>query len=226
VASALVSGASSGIGRAIAEGLAADGLDVTGLSRTPASVALPGVTAVACDVTREADCVAAVAAHVERCGGVDVLVNSAGVLALGASDALDAADLDRQLAVNVRGVAILTREALPHLAARGGLVVNLASVLGLEGAGGWAAYAASKHAVVGYTRSLNDELAGRVRATALCPSYVETPMNTALRPHDRERLIRPGDMLEAVRFLRRLSPQCLVPELEVRLVEPPAQPST
>lgn len=218
--SALVSGASSGIGRAIAEGLAADGFDVTGLSRQPATIDVSGVTPVECDVTREADCVAAVAAHVARAGGLDVLVSSAGVLALGPADGLDAADLDRQLAVNVRGLVLLAREALPHLAARGGLVVNLASVLGLEGAGGWAAYAASKHAVVGYTRSLNDEYGGRVRATALCPSYVETPMNAAIRPEGRERMIRPGDMLEAVRFLLRLSPQCLVPELEVRRVEP------
>ena len=213
---ALVTGGSSGIGRAIAADLLAAGWDVTIVSRDPARAGLDGATCVAANLASEDDCVAAVSEHRARVGRLDLLVSSAGI-GTPTVDGYPAKAWDLQFAVNIRGLYLVTREALPMLREARGLIVNIASVAGLGGAGMLSAYAASKHAVVGYTRTLNEELLGDgVRATAICPAFVDTPMTDwvkdSISPED---MIQPADVARTVRYLLDLTPACHVPEIAI-----------
>src|ERR671931_2913661 len=132
--SALVVGGSSGIGLAIARMLAEEGLELTIASRTREKVEHAadelGANAHAVDVTDAAACEQVVAAHVTRVGGLDVLVNSAGIGIAGGLDAQAVKHIDLQLAINLRGLILVTRAALPHLRRSRGLIVNLASIAG------------------------------------------------------------------------------------------------
>src|SRR5207253_2012614 len=179
--SALVTGGSSGIGLAIARLLREEGYDLTLASRTQerveAAAAELGATPVAADVSREDECVRLVAEHRERHGGLDVLVNSAGLGIGGTVETLQAKHLDLQLGVNLRGLLLVTREALPLLKASKGWVFNLASIAGTTATPGLTVYGATKAAVIALTRSQNVELAGDgVRAVAICPGFVDTRM--------------------------------------------------
>ena len=217
--SALVTGGSSGIGLAIARMLAEEGYELTlaarKLERLDAARAELGADVVQGDVTREDDCARIVAGHAERFGGLDVLVNSAGVGIAGTLGDLSTKHWDLQLSVNLRGTFLVTREALPLLRASRGYVVNLASIAGTLPTPGLAAYGAAKAAVIAMTRSLVREEAGAgVRATALCPGFVDTPM-AAWTGIPAERMIQPEDCAELVRALLRLSPAARVPVLVV-----------
>ncbi len=217
--SALVTGGSSGIGLAIARVLAEEGLALTLAARTVArlesAAAELGAQAVAADVSSEDDCAALVAAHVARHGGLDVLVNSAGVGFAGLIADTSTKRFDVQLGVNLRGTFLVTRAALPHLRVTHGLVVNLASIAGTLAVPGLATYGASKAAVISLTRSLaREEAANGVRVTALCPGFVDTAMAqwTGLPP---EEMIQPEDCAELVRALLRLSPAVRVPVIVI-----------
>jgi NAD(P)-dependent dehydrogenase (short-subunit alcohol dehydrogenase family) len=217
--SALVTGGSSGIGLAIARALGEDGYDLTLASRTlerlEAAAAELGAQAVAADVSHEEACVTLVAAHVERHGGLDVLVNSAGVGFAGHIADTPTKRFDLQLAVNLRGTFLVTREALPHLRKTRGLVVNLASIAGTIATPGLATYGAAKAAVISLTKSLaREEAPHGVRVTALCPGFVDTPMAewTGL---PGEEMIQPEDCAELVRSLVRLSPAARIPVIVV-----------
>ena len=167
-----------------------------------------GAEVVQADVSREEDCVRLVAAHAERFGGLDVLVNSAGVGIAGRIGDLSTKHWDLQQAVNLRGTFLVTREALPLLRESRGYVVNLASIAGTIPTPGLAGYGAAKAAVISLTRSLAREEADTgVRVTAICPGFVDTPMAswTGL-PGDE--MIQPEDCAELVRSLLRLSPSC------------------
>jgi ketoreductase len=215
---ALITGGSSGIGRAIAADLAGDGWDVTIVSRSPERAGLAGVASFAADLTQEGACVDAVADHRERVGRLDLLVNAAGVGVSAPVDSYPATAWDLQFALNVRGLYLVTREALPLLRASRGLIVNLSSVAGVSGAATLSAYAATKHAVIGYTRSLNEELlSAGVRATAICPAFVDTPMTDWIKGHvPAEEMIQPEDIARTVRYLLDLTSACHVPELVIR----------
>jgi NAD(P)-dependent dehydrogenase (short-subunit alcohol dehydrogenase family) len=222
VRSALVTGGSSGIGLAIARMLREEGFELTVASRTQekieAAAAELGAHAVTANMGREEDCVRVVDAHRERFGGLDVLVNSAGLGIAGTVDSLQTKHLDLQLGVNLRGLLLVTREALPLLKASRGLVVNLASIAGTTGTPGLTVYGATKAAVIALTRSLNAEVEGDgVRAIALCPGFVDTPMAewSGLAP---EEMIRPEDCAEVVRMCLRLSPHARVPQVVVERV--------
>lgn len=217
--SALVTGGSSGIGLAIAHMLKAEGFALTLSARTPEKLeaaaaelaALPVVT----DVRNADDCERAVAAHIETYHGLDVLVNSAGVGVAGGIDEQDVKRIDLQIDVNLRGLILVTRAALPHLRTSHGLVVNLASIAGTVPVPLLPVYAATKAAVISLTGSLNAALApDGVRAHALCPGFVDTPM-AAFAGLPGDELIQPEDCAEVVRMLLRLSPYARIPQVVI-----------
>jgi NAD(P)-dependent dehydrogenase (short-subunit alcohol dehydrogenase family) len=217
--SALITGGSSGIGLAIARALQEDGYELTLASRRaeriePAAAEL-GALGIAADVSSEEDCTRLVDAHRERYGGLDVLVNSAGIGIAGKIEDQPAKHVDLQLGVNLRGLLVVTRLALPLLKESKGHVINLASIAGTQPTPVLAVYGATKAAVLALTRSLNAELeADGVRCTALAPAFVDTPMASwsGIPP---EQMIRPEDCAELVRAVLRLSPYARVPEIVV-----------
>lgn len=166
---AIVTGAASGIGRATMDALCEAGFAPFGIDIS----AGPRVTRA--DVTDAAALTAAVDGIAAQAGGIDVLVNNAGILIEGRLDDMDLADLDRILAVNVRGAFAAARAALPHMP-RGGRIVNVASELAYLGRAGASAYAASKGAVLSMTRSWARELAPRILVNAVAPGPVDTPL--------------------------------------------------
>lgn len=217
--SALVTGGSSGIGLAIARMLREEGFELTLSSRrkekVEAAAAELAALPVAADLAREEDCRRLVEAHAERHRGLDVLVNSAGVGVGGPIAETTLKHLDLQLAVNLRAVFLVTQAALPMLKASRGLIVNLASIAGTIPSPGLAAYGAAKAGVISLTRSLNAELeADGVRATAICPGFVHTPM-AAWTGIPGEEMIQPEDCAEVVRALLRLSPRARIPQVVI-----------
>jgi NAD(P)-dependent dehydrogenase (short-subunit alcohol dehydrogenase family) len=175
---------------------------------------------VAANVADEADIQRVVAAHRKRWGRLDVLVNSAG-MGVGAAVAdTRTKHLDMQLDVNLRALILFHRECADLLRAAGAehrnaLVVNLASISGKSGQPWLNVYSATKGAVIAWTQAMNKELNGDgVKSVALCPGFVDTPMTEFVREQvAREDMIRPEDIAEAVRFLLRTSPKCVVPEI-------------
>ena len=170
---------------------------------------------VSADVRREDDCVRLVDAHTQRWRGLDVLVNSAGIGVAAPIAELSAKHWDLQLDVNLRGTFLVTQQALPQLRASRGLIVNLSSIAGTLATPGLSAYGASKAAVIAFTRTLvREEDANGIRATALCPAFVDTPM-AEWSGIPGEDMIRPEDCAELVRALLRLGPNARVPLIVV-----------
>lgn len=220
--SALVTGGSSGLGLAIARMLRGEGYELTLVARRPkpleAAATGLGAAAVAANLGDPDECVRVVAAHAERFGGMDVLVNSAGLGVGGAFAEQDTKRISLQLDVNVLAAMIVTREALPLLRAARGHVVNLASIAGTIPTPGLAVYGATKAALISFTNSLNREEADHgVRATAICPAFVATRMTdwTGIPP---EEMIQPEDVAELVCTLLRLSPRARVPQIVIERV--------
>jgi len=220
--SALVTGGSSGIGLAIARMLGDEGYDLTVVSRTAekieAAAAKLGAHPIAADMGNEQDCVRVVADHKERFGGLDVLVNSAGIGIGGTVESLQTKHIDLQLNINLRGLLLVTREAIPLLKASHGWVINLASIAGTTPTPGLTVYGATKAAVIALTRSQNAELDGDgVRAIAICPGFVDTPM-AQWSGLAADEMIKPEDCAEVVRMCLRLSPQARIPQVIVERV--------
>jgi len=216
---ALVTGGSSGIGLAIARMLRDEGFALTLVSRrrekVEAAAAELGADAVAADVGSAEDCARIVAEHRERHGRLDVLVNSAGIGIAGTVSDLPEKHFDLQVGVNLRGLFLVTQAAIPLLRETRGWIVNLASIAGTVPTPGLATYGATKAAVIALTRSLNEELDGAgVRAVALCPGFVDTPMaEWSGIPGDE--MIQPEDCAEVVRMLLRLSPHARIPHVVI-----------
>ena len=220
--SGLVTGGSRGIGLAIARMLAEEGFALTlaarNAERVKAAAGELDALAITADVSRDEDCERVVAEHVERHGGLDVLVNSAGIGIGGNVEALTTKHIDLQLDVNIRGLVLVTRAAIPHLRTSRGLVVNLSSIAGTVPTPGLSIYGASKAAVISFTRSLNEELdADGVRATALCPAFVDTDM-ASWSGIPGEEMIQPEDCAEIVRVLLRLTPRARIPQVVIERV--------
>lgn len=203
----VVTGAASGMGRATAHLFADEGAmvvvaDVTagGVSQVVAEIEAvhgPGrVVGTAVDVSVPRDRASLVSLSAETFGGLDVLVNNAGISRVSSvfsDEATFGENWDRTLAVNLSAHAHLIRAALPHLlsAPHGGRVINIASTEAFVATGGLAAYTASKHGVVGLTKSFAVELGGRnVTVNAVCPGPIDTGMTAGVPADKREKYVR------------------------------------
>jgi NAD(P)-dependent dehydrogenase (short-subunit alcohol dehydrogenase family) len=225
VRSALITGGSSGIGLAIARMLREEGFELTLASRTKEKIEAAateiGAHAIAADVGKEEDCIRVVAEHKERFGGMDMLVNSAGIGIAGTVEAVQTKHIDLQLGINVRGLLLVTRESIPLLKESKGWVINLASIAGTAPTPGLTVYGATKAAVIALTRSMNAELDGDgVRAIALCPGFVDTPM-AQWSGLQGDEMIQPEDCAEVVRMCLRLSPRARIPQVVIERVGSP-----
>ena len=227
---ALITGGSSGIGLAIARVLGEEGYGLTLSARRAekldaAAEGLRGegydVLAVAANITAEEAIKDVVVQHRERWGRLDVLINNAG-LGIGGSVAdTETKKLDLQLDVNLRGVYLVARESIPMLKEAGAehgkaLIVNTASIAGKRGQGFLPAYSATKFGVVGLSEALHKELGqDGIQVTALCPAFVATPMTDWIEGQvPKDEMIQPEDIGESVRFLLKVSPACIVPEIQ------------
>jgi NAD(P)-dependent dehydrogenase (short-subunit alcohol dehydrogenase family) len=226
---AIVTGASRGIGRAIAEALAEDGYSLTISARKPDTLEATAaefrdkgyeVEPVAANMADEDGIKSVVQRHRERFGRLDVLVNNAGV-GIGAAVAEQQSKyVDMQIAVNLRAIILFYRECAEMLRAAGAehgraVVVNLSSFAGKSGQPWLSVYSATKAGVVGYTQAMNKELnAEGVKSVAFCPGFVDTDMSDFVKETvDASEMMRPEDIAEGVRFMLRLSPPCIVPEI-------------
>ena len=219
---ALVTGGSRGIGRAIVERLAADGADVTFFYRDNADAAEAVVAAAQAtgwkvaaeqlDIRDSAACAAAVERVADRAGRIDILVNNAGVTRDNPLAAFDDDDVAAVLATNVTGVFNMCRAVVPYMTSqRAGSIVNLSSVAGDKGGRGQTNYAASKGAINAFTRALAVELAPRkVRVNAVAPGVIETDMSADVRELAGDAVLarillrrwgRPEEIADAVWFL-------------------------
>lgn len=226
---AIITGASRGIGFALAEALGDEGFALTITARKPQGInhaadELRGkgieVEHVAANMADEAAIRDVVNRHRDRYGRLDVLVNNAGV-GIGAQGTEHQTKyVDMQLDVNLRAIVLLYRECLELLSAAGAehrnaLVVNMASMAGKSPQPWLSVYGATKAAVIAYTRSMNKEFAAEgVKSVAFCPGFVDTDMSDFIkRTVPAEEMLRTSDIAEALRFLLRVSPQCVVPEI-------------
>jgi len=216
---AVVTGASSGIGAATSRALEEAGAQVVGASR-----------ATGLDVTDPASCERFVQGAVAELGGIDILVNSAG-LALGREPFWEASEEDERQVIetNVLGLMRMTRMCLPHLLGDGGgHIVNLGSVAGIWSYASGSSYVASKFAVHGYTRALRDDLQGKpVRVTNVAPGMVETNFSKVRFKGDEEKAaavysnvamggpIRPEDVADCVMFALTRPPNVNIDEIVV-----------
>lgn len=203
----LVTGAANGIGRATALMFQDAGAKVTGLdlkdSVTPLNITK-------CDLAVEADIVRAVAAAVQELGGVDVLVNNAGIMQEAAIAGITVEHIDRHFTVNVRGVILVTREVLPHLK-DGSRIINIASELAYLGRANASVYCATKAAILGLTRSWARELAPRILVNAVAPGPTDTSLlafdtltveqKRLETAHPLGRIGRPEEIASTVMFL-------------------------
>jgi NAD(P)-dependent dehydrogenase (short-subunit alcohol dehydrogenase family) len=226
---AIVTGASSGIGLAIARLLGEEGYALTVASRRPEKLE-PAATELrdagyevedlAGDMGSEDVIKQVVGAHRDRFGRLDVLVNNAGI-GIGASvEEIQTKYLDMQLAVNLRSMILFYRECTELLRAAGAehrnaLVVNTSSIAGKSGQAWLSVYSAAKHGIIGFTQAMNKELGGDgIKSCALCPGFVDTAMTDFVKSSvPAEEMIRPEDVAEAVRMLLRVSPACVIPEV-------------
>jgi NAD(P)-dependent dehydrogenase (short-subunit alcohol dehydrogenase family) len=227
---ALITGGSGEIGLAIARVLAAEGYGLTLSSRRaekleaavqPLRDGGADVLSIPANVADEEQLVALAAAHRERYGRLDVLVNNAGVGVGAPLGETVTKYLDMQLAVNFRSMVLLTRECLPLLKEAGAehgkaMVVNTSSISGKHAVPFLGVYGATKHAVVGFTGSLHKEnKADGISATALCPGFVDTGMTDFIKGQvPADDMIKPDDIGAAVTFLLHTSSACIVPEIQ------------
>ncbi len=221
---AIVTGASRGIGRAIALALAERGVKLALVARTEGSLnavkaeikAAGGeAEGFVADLAREAEIATLVQDTVKRFGKLDIVVNNAGLVKRVKLAEMETADWDEVMAVNARGPFLLCREAIPHLKRRDvSWIVNIASALALKGYVDEGAYTASKHALLGMSKVLAQEVqADGIRVHVIYPGGVNTDMR---RIPDGALLIQPEAIADAVVYLLTLRGNCIVDDLHVR----------
>jgi NAD(P)-dependent dehydrogenase (short-subunit alcohol dehydrogenase family) len=227
---ALVTGASSGIGLAIAHMLGEEGYALTVASRRPEKLEGAAeelrakgyeVEHVAGNLGDEDVIKSVVAAHRERYGRLDVLINNAGVGIGAPVGEIQTKHLDIQINTNFRSIPLFYRECIDMLRAAGAehrsaLVVNTSSISGKFGQAWLSVYSATKFAVVGWTQAMYKELAAEgIKSTALCPAFVDTPMTDFVKGQvEATDMITPQDIAESVRLLLKVSPACIIPEIQ------------
>jgi NAD(P)-dependent dehydrogenase (short-subunit alcohol dehydrogenase family) len=226
---ALITGASRGIGFALARALGEEGFGLTITARKPEGIADAArelensgfdVRYLAANMADEAAIREVVDLHRDSFGRLDVLVNNAGV-GIGAAVAEHQTKfVDLQLDVNLRAIVLFYRECIELLRAAGAehhnaLVVNLASIAGKSPQPWLSVYSATKAAVLGYTQAMNKELNGDgIKSTAFAPGFVDTDMTDFVKENvPAEEMLRPDDIAEALRFLLRVSPAAVIPEV-------------
>jgi len=230
---ALVTGATEGIGRATAFALGHAAYRVGVCARTPSrlrtlldDLAQAGITAAGhpADVGLAADVESMVQTITTALGPVDVLVNNAGVAILKPFDQLTLADWDTTMATNLRSLFLVTRAVLPGMRARKrGSIVNIASLAGRNGFAGGTAYTASKHAVLGFGRSLMMEVRKEnIRVITICPGSVDTPLlrNQGMLTPNLASVLAPEDVAATVLHALSLPERALVSELDLRPTNP------
>jgi short-subunit dehydrogenase len=226
---ALVTGASRGIGLALAELLGESGYGLTISARKPDTLEQTArdlrakgyeVEYLAANMADEEAIGEVVRLHREHYGRLDVLVNNAGVGIGAQAGEQQTKFVDMQLGVNLRAIILFYRECMDMLRAAGGehqsaLVVNLASIAGKSPAAWLSVYSATKAAVIAYTQAMNKELnADGIKSVAFCPGFVDTDMTEFVKGRvPAEEMLRPSDIAEALRFMLRVSPACVVPEI-------------
>jgi 3-oxoacyl-[acyl-carrier protein] reductase len=230
---ALVTGATQGIGRATAFALGRAGYRVGVCARTAravdalvAELRQAGIEAAgrAADVADPAQVGAAVEHVGKSLGEIGVLVNNAGLLIARPFEELTLEDWDATMATNLRGLFLMTRAVLPPMRARKrGVIVNVASLSARNGFVGGSAYAASKHAVLGFGRALMLELRKEgIRVITVCPGSVDTGMirDQPLLSANPERILRPDDVADTILHTLRLPERALVSEVDIRPANP------
>lgn len=212
----LVTGGASGLGAATVEAVAAAGGNPLVLDRVAPD---SGSAYLIVDLADRRATEEAVRAASERLGGIDGVVTCAGVDACGRLEDIDGDEWDRVVVVNLLGTAAVVRAAMPDLVERHGRVVTVASTLGLRALSDATAYCASKFGVVGFTRALAAETAGRVGVTMLVPGGMHTPFfdgrDEQYKPPADAKLNRPQDVAETIVFALRQPAGCEVRELVV-----------
>jgi short-subunit dehydrogenase len=226
---ALVTGASRGIGFALAQTLGEEGYALTITARKPDSLQRAAanlrergfdVEDVAANLADEDAVREVVRRHRERYDRLDVLVNNAGIGVGAKAEEHQTKYVDIQLAVNLRAPILFYRECTEMLLAAGAehgnaLVVNLASLAGVSPQAWLSVYSATKAALAAYTVSMNKELAKKgVKSVAFAPGFVDTDMTDYVKDKvPAEEMLSPNDLAEALRFVLRVSPQCLIGEI-------------
>ncbi|RKN39375.1 SDR family oxidoreductase [Micromonospora endolithica] len=212
----LVTGGSSGLGAAVVAAVARSGGRPVVLDRRPPADGVPWVE---CDLADSRAAEAATVRLAERSGGLDAVVTAAGVDTPGGLGDVPGETWDRIVAVNLLGTAAVVRAALPFLEATHGTVVTVASTLGVKAVGDATAYCAAKFGVVGFTRALAAELAGRVGVTLLVPGGMRTAFfderDERYKPGPDASLNDPADTAAAVLFALSQPPGCAVREMVV-----------
>ena len=216
---ALITGAGTGIGKATAERMSADGAHViAGIIRDEERTVASDFTQRILDVRLQSDWDAALADCREQFGGIDILVNNAGLLIEGTAEETSDATRDKIFDVNLKGLFRGCRAVIPQMRQRGGgAIVNLASIDALSGAIGHLAYSASKGGVTALTRSLaTDHAVDNIRVNAVCPGTITTPMvekmfkdtgdinaarNASIAKHPLGRLASAGEVASVIVFL-------------------------
>jgi 3-oxoacyl-[acyl-carrier protein] reductase len=232
-ATALVTGATGGIGRATALALGRAGYRVGVCARTASSVERlrdelreAGIAAAgaAADVADPAKVRRAVALIASELGDVEILINNAGVLVARPFEELTLEDWDATMDTNLRGMFLVTQAVLPGMRLRSrGTIVNVASLAARHGFVGGTAYAASKHGVLGFSRSLMLEVRKEnIRVVTVCPGSVDTGMlrDQPMLRSDSQRILRPEDVAETILHALRLPERAMVSELDVRPTNP------
>ena len=217
---AIVTGASSGIGRATAEALARAGFTVFGTSRKASSEGPKGVTMLACDVTDDASVTALVSTVLSGSGRIDLLVNNAGIGLLGGAEESSISQSKALFDVNLFGVMRMTNAVLPAMRRRGeGRIINIGSILGLVPAPYSAHYSAVKHAVEGYSESLDHEVrAFNIRVSVIEPAFVRTVFDQ--NGFEPDSVIKEYDQARAGvgALLRDVMPKADPPEVVAKVV--------